>query len=68
MASEYSLDTLKKVSGIENEDTVSAYLDYLEEAFLLYRAPLFNHISETGKEKENKQEKKVPCKVYAGDT
>jgi len=66
MASEYSLDTLKKVSGIESEDTVRAYLDYLEEAFLLYRAPLFNHVSESGK--KNKQEKKVPCKVYAGDT
>lgn len=68
MASEYSLDTLKKASGIESEDTVRAYLDYLEEAFLLYRTPLFNHASENGNEKENNQERKVPCKVYAGDT
>ncbi|WP_048127147.1 ATP-binding protein [Methanosarcina sp. WH1] len=62
MASEYSLDTLKKVSGIDNEDTIRNYLDYLEEAFLLYRTPMFNHLSENGKEKD------VPCKVYAGDT
>ncbi|WP_440948525.1 ATP-binding protein [Methanosarcina sp. T3] len=64
MASEYSLDTLKRASGIENEDTVRTALDYLEDAFLLYRVPLFNHLSEN----ENKQERKVPCKVYAGDT
>ena len=62
MASEYSLDTLKKASGIDNEDTIRDYLDYLEEAFLLYRAPMFNHVSENGKEKD------IPCKVYAGDT
>ena len=62
MASEYSLDTLKKVSGIDSEDTVRDYLDYLEEAFLLYRTPMFNHVSENGNEKD------VPCKVYAGDT
>jgi len=68
MASEYSLDTLKKESGIESEDTVRAYLDYLEEAFLLYRAPLLSHASENGEEKENNQEKEIPRKVYAGDT
>lgn len=62
MASEYSLDTLKKASGIDNEDTIRDYLDYLEEAFLLYRTPMFNHVSENGKEKD------IPCKVYAGDT
>ncbi|AKB28184.1 hypothetical protein MSSIT_1465 [Methanosarcina siciliae T4/M] len=66
MASEYAIDTLKRASGIENEDTVRAYLDYLEEAFLLYRNPLLNPVSEN--EKETNQEKKVPCKVYAGDT
>ena len=62
MASEYSIDTLKKVSGINNEDTIRDYLDYLEEAFLLYRTPMFNHVSENGTEKDS------PCKVYAGDT
>ena len=62
MASEYSLDTLKKASGIDSEDTVRDYLDYLEEVFLLYRTPMFNHVSENGNEKD------VPCKVYAGDT
>ncbi|AKB36150.1 hypothetical protein MSSAC_1560 [Methanosarcina siciliae C2J] len=66
MASEYAIDTLKRASGIESEDTVRAYLDYLEEAFLLYRTPLLNPVSEN--EKETNQEKKVPCKVYAGDT
>lgn len=68
MASEYSLDTLKKESGIKSEDTVNAYIDYLEEAFLLYRTPLLSQTSENGEEKENKQEKEVKCKVYAGDT
>ena len=62
MASEYSIDTLKKVGGTDSEETIRDYLDYLEEAFLLYRIPMFNHISENGKEKD------VPCKVYAGDT
>lgn len=62
MASEYSIAILKKASGIDNEDTIRDYLDYLEEAFLLYRTPMFNHVSENGKEKD------VPCKVYAGDT
>jgi predicted AAA+ superfamily ATPase len=69
MASEYSLDTLKKASGIDSENTIINYLDYLEEAFLLYRVPMFNHgfeKSENGRENEN--EKEVPCKVYAGDT
>ncbi|MHC1754103.1 MAG: ATP-binding protein [Methanosarcina sp.] len=65
MASEYSLDTLKKASRIDSEDTVRSYLDYLEEAFLLYRVPMFNHISQIS---ENGEEKEVPCKVYAGDT
>ncbi len=69
MASEYSPDTLKKASGIDSEDIIRSYLDHLEEAFLLYRVPIFNHISEkseNGREKENGKE--VPCKVYAGDT
>lgn len=79
MASEYSLDTLKRASGIDSEDAVCNYLDYLEEAFLLYRVPMFNHLSEnTEKEREKEREKEkeygkeygkeVPCKVYAGDT
>lgn len=69
MASEYSLDTLKKESWIDSEDTICNYMDYLEEAFLLYRVPMFNHMPEksggvTGKESG----REVPCKVYAGDT
>jgi predicted AAA+ superfamily ATPase len=69
MASEYSMGTLKRASGIDCEDTVTNYLDYLEEVFLLYRVPMFNNRSEKsedGKEKSNGEE--VPCKVYAGDT
>ncbi|WP_292389356.1 ATP-binding protein [Methanosarcina sp. UBA5] len=62
MASEYSLDTLKKVSGIESEKLIGTYLDYLEDIFLLYRVPKFNSLQESGKEKE------IPCKIYAGDT
>ncbi|KKG13637.1 hypothetical protein EO98_07050 [Methanosarcina sp. 2.H.T.1A.6] len=68
MASEYSLETLKKVSGIDSEDIIRYYFDYLEEAFLLYRTPMFNHSSENGKESGNENEKDFPCKVYAGDT
>ena len=62
MASEYSFDTLKKVSGIEDEETISSYLDYLEDIFLLYRVPKLNNFQENGMGKD------VPCKVYAGDT
>jgi predicted AAA+ superfamily ATPase len=66
MSSEYSMDKLKKVSWIDSEDTIRNYLDYLEDSFLLYRVPMFNHLSEKGTEKEN--EDGAPCKVYAGDT
>jgi uncharacterized protein len=62
MASEYSLDTLKKVSGIESDELISAYLDYLEDIFLLYRVPKFNSFQEIGRENDNF------CKSYAGDT
>lgn len=62
MASEYSLDTLKKVSGIESDELIDAYLNYLEDIFLLYRVPRLNSFQESGKEKD------IPCKIYAGDT
>ena len=62
MASEYSIDTSKKVSGIEDEEIISSYLDYLEDIFLLYRVPKLNNLQENGRGKD------VPCKVYAGDT
>ena len=62
MASEYSVDTLKKVSGIESDELISTYLDYLEEIFLLYRVPKLNSLQETEGEKD------TPCKIYAGDT
>lgn len=62
MASEYFSDTLKKVSGIENEEFVDTYLDYLEDIFLLYRVPKLNSLQENGKEKD------IPCKIYSGDT
>lgn len=62
MASEYSFDTLKKVSGIENEETIRSYMNYLEDIFLFYRVPKLNHLPI----KEEKAE--IPCKVYAGDT
>lgn len=75
MASEYSLNTLKNASWIDDENTVCRYMGYLEEAFLLYRVPMYNHISEKsehdkGNEKENgkKSVKELPCKIYAGDT
>jgi len=62
MASEYSLENLKKVSGIENDELIDTYLNYLEDIFLLYRVPKLNSLQENGKEKD------IPCKVYAGDT
>ncbi|MCQ1536868.1 ATP-binding protein [Methanosarcina sp. KYL-1] len=72
VASEYSFETLKRVSGIGSEGTVRRYLDYLEEAFLLYRVPMLNH----SPEKEGSgmavgpgaAEKAASRKVYAGDT
>ncbi|HWQ49097.1 MAG TPA: ATP-binding protein [Methanosarcina sp.] len=62
MSSEYSLDTLKKVSGIESDELIDTYLDYLENLFLLYRVPKLNSLQESEKGKD------VPCKIYAGDT
>lgn len=62
MASEYSSNTLKKVSGIESEELVDNYLDYLEDIFLLYRVPKLNSLQESGKKKD------IPCKIYSGDT
>lgn len=62
MASEYSLDTLKKVSGIEDEEVINSYLDYLEDVFLLYRVPKLNSLQ------ENSLIKSTPCKIYSGDT
>jgi predicted AAA+ superfamily ATPase len=62
MASEYSLDTLKKVSEIENEEIINSYLDYLEDIFLVYRVPKINVIQEDVGIEE------TPCKVYIGDT
>ncbi|WP_440955881.1 ATP-binding protein [Methanosarcina sp. Mfa9] len=83
VASEYSFETLKKVSGIESEDTVRLYLDYLEESFLLYRVPGLNHSQDNSETQDNSEigsrnrnldlnwKEKVmaaSCKVYAGDT
>ncbi len=67
MASEYSLDTLKKVSGIENEDLIGSYLNYLEDIFLLYRVPKLNSLKESGNGIDTPC-KDAPCKIYAGDT
>jgi predicted AAA+ superfamily ATPase len=62
MASEYSFERLKKVSGIENEETIRRYLDYLEAVFLFYRVPKLNYLPYLEGEAE------APCKIYAGDT
>lgn len=61
-ASEYSVDTIKKVSEIESEELISTYLDYLEDIFLLYRIPKLNDLQ------ESESEKSTSCKIYAGDT
>jgi uncharacterized protein len=62
MACEYSFDTLKAVSGVENEETVRRYLDYLEDNFLLYSIPKLNRLP------ESKEEADTPHKIYAADT
>lgn len=62
MASEYSLDNLKKVSGIESEELIDTYLNYLEDLFLLHRVPKLNSLQESGNGKD------IPYKIYAGDT
>ncbi|MFZ2499516.1 ATP-binding protein [Methanosarcina sp.] len=62
MALEYSFDTLKKVSGIEDEEIIRHYMDYLEDIFLLYRVPKLNHLPDS----EGKMD--IPCKIYSGDT
>jgi uncharacterized protein len=62
MACEYSLETLRILSGIEDESTVRHYLDYLEDNFLLYRIPKIGSIPDF---KENPE---TPNKVYITDT
>jgi predicted AAA+ superfamily ATPase len=62
MSCEYSLDTLKAVSEVENEEIVRNYLDYLEDNFLLYRIPKLNCIP------ESKEKADTPHKVYTADT
>jgi uncharacterized protein len=61
-ASECLLETLKKVSGIENKEIICKYLDFLENNFLLYRIPKLTPLSESSSEMD------VQCKVYASDT
>jgi len=62
MACEFSIETLKTVSGVEDKDTVNRYLDYLEENFLIYRIPKLNCPS------ENKENLINTHKVYIADT
>lgn len=62
MACEYSFDTLKVVSGVENEETVRYYLDYLEDNFLFYRVPKLGCLP------GNKEKADTPHKVYTSDT
>lgn len=62
MACEYSLDTLEAVCGVENEETVHRYLDYMEDNFLLYRVPKLNHLPDSNEKTD------APHKVYAADT
>ncbi|HII01681.1 TPA: ATP-binding protein [Methanosarcinaceae archaeon] len=83
VASEYSFETLKKVSGIESEETARRYLGHLEEAFLLYRVPMLNHSQDIANDQDKADNRNgnrnlelnwketvmaASCKVYAGDT
>lgn len=61
MACEYSFDTLKTISGVENEKNVRQYLDYLEDNFLLYRVPNLGCLPEI------KEKSDTPHKVYTAD-
>lgn len=62
MACEYSFDTLEAVSGVEDEETLHCYLDYLEDNFLLYRVPKLNCLP------GSKEKADASQKVYAADT
>lgn len=62
MACEYSIETLKAVSGVEDVETVHRYLDYLEDNFLIYRIPKLNC------PRGSKENTKIPHKVYTADT
>jgi len=67
MASEYSVDTLRKMSGIDSEDTIRDYLDYLEGASLISRTRMFNYTSEKPEnEKENEKENRTEEGIEKG--
>ncbi len=62
MASEYSIETLKKVSTIDDGKMIQNVLDCLEEQFLLYRVPKIPQLFEDEDGMDNSS------KIYIGDT
>lgn len=62
MASEFSIETLKIVSGVEDKDIVNSYLEYLENNLLIFRVPKLNWPL------ENKENQTISHKVYIADT
>jgi uncharacterized protein len=61
MACEYSLETLKTLSGIEDESNARHYLDFLEDNFLIYRVPKNSFV-------DHKENMDTPKKIYVADT
>jgi hypothetical protein len=62
VASECLLETLKKVSGIEDKEIICTFLDYLEDNFLLYRIPKLIHPPESSSKMA------AQYKIYISDT
>ena len=62
MASEYSPETLKKVSTIDDEKVIQDFLDCLQEEFLLYRVPKLPQLP------YDENEMDTSAKIYIGDT
>jgi len=59
MSNIVSISSLKKSMGL-SYDAVSSYIEYLENAYMLFRVPLFDW--------SLKKQQANPCKVYAIDT
>jgi hypothetical protein len=55
----YSYSTLSRITGIESLSTIKNYIEYLQEAYLLYKVGIFDY--------SIKKQKTASSKIYAGD-